>query len=145
MIEVEHLVQAGPEAVWAVLADGWRYASWVVGAVRVRDVEPQWPQEGARLHHSVGVWPLTLDDHTSVIEATPGQRLVLQARGWPFGEATITLNLQPEDTPQGPGCRVRMAEDASNGPGRLVPLRQLGIVPRNRETLRRLAVLAEHL
>jgi hypothetical protein len=38
-----------------------------------------------------------------------------------------------------------MSEDAVAGPGKLLPqpLRQLVIVPRNRETLYRLALLAE--
>jgi hypothetical protein len=43
------------------------------------------------------------------------------------------------------GCEVSIREDATTGPAKLVPgpLRQLGMVPRNRETLRRLACLAE--
>ena len=32
-----------PESVFAVLADGWLYPSWVVGASRMRDVDPAWP------------------------------------------------------------------------------------------------------
>ena len=40
---------------------------------------------------------------------------------------------------------VSIVEDAVAGPGKLVPrpARQLVIVPRNRETLRRLALIAE--
>jgi len=48
--------------------------------------------------------------------------------------------------PDGPGsCTVSIAEDASKGPGTVVPMpvRQLGILPRNREALRRLAYIAE--
>ena len=37
---VTRTVDAPAEAVWAVLADGWLYASWVVGASRVREVDP---------------------------------------------------------------------------------------------------------
>jgi len=46
---------------------------------------------------------------------------------------------------QGAGTRVRMSEDATAGPGRLVPLplRAPGIQWRNTESLRRLAFLAE--
>ena len=33
-------VDAPAEAVWDVLADGWQYATWVVGASRVRAVDP---------------------------------------------------------------------------------------------------------
>ena len=28
-----------PSAVWAVLADGWLYPVWVVGAARMREVD----------------------------------------------------------------------------------------------------------
>src|ERR1700712_4181413 len=48
-------VRASTDAVWSVLADGWMYATWVVGASRIRAVEPQWPRQGARIHHSFGV------------------------------------------------------------------------------------------
>ena len=37
---VSRPVAAPPEAVWAVLADGWQYGTWVVGASRVRAVDP---------------------------------------------------------------------------------------------------------
>ena len=39
-------IAAPAEAVWAVLADGWQYATWVVGASRVRAVDAGWPQGG---------------------------------------------------------------------------------------------------
>ena len=37
---VSRQVDAPARAVWDVLSDGWLYASWVVGASRVRDVSP---------------------------------------------------------------------------------------------------------
>jgi uncharacterized protein YndB with AHSA1/START domain len=124
------------EAVFAVLADGWAYASWVVGASTIRGVDDGWPQPGARIHHSIGVWPMLIDDTTGVLEVSPPHRLVLQARAWPAGEATVSLEL----TPDGDGCLVRMAEDVSRGAGQLLPrrVRQLALAPRNRESLRRL-------
>ena len=33
---VSRVVQATPEQVWDVLADGWVYPVWVVGATRMR-------------------------------------------------------------------------------------------------------------
>lgn len=139
--EVVRDVQVAPERVWAVLADGWLYANWVVGASNIRDVDPHWPAAGACIHHSSGVWPLLLADTTTVLESIPAQELVLQARGWPLGEATVHLWL---DRAVG-GTRVRMAEDATRGPGTLVPspVLSLFIRPRNRESLRRLALIAE--
>lgn len=138
---VERHFRTGPEAVFDVLADGWSFAGWVVGASAIRDVDPGWPRPGARIHHSVGVWPLVLDDTTSVVGVDRPHRLVLQARARPFGEATVTLELEPDGNG---GCVVRMIEDATHGFGRLVPrpLRQLGLLPRNRESLRRLEFLS---
>jgi len=80
-------VHATTDAVWSVLADGWMYATWVVGASRIRAVRPHWPQLGSRIHHSFGVWPALIDDHTEVLECDPGRELLLKARGWPAGEA----------------------------------------------------------
>ncbi|MDN5764743.1 MAG: SRPBCC family protein [Humibacillus sp.] len=132
---------ASPGQVWSVLADGWAYTTWVVGACRVRAVEPDWPQVGQRIHHSFGTWPVLLNDTTEVLEATELKSLTLQARGWPVGEATVHLTLQPWQS----GTLIGIREDAVSGPGTLIPkpLRQLAIGPRNRESLRRLAYLAE--
>jgi hypothetical protein len=64
---------------------------WVVGASRMRDVDDGWPAPGTKLHHSFGVWPLVLDDTTEALEIEPGQRLVLEARGWPVGKARVEI------------------------------------------------------
>lgn len=130
-----------PDQVFAVLADGWSYASWVVGASRVRDVDATWPAAGSRIHHSFGLWPVVVDDVSTVLEVDPGRHLRLQAAGRPVGEATVDITLHPE----GDGCRVAIKEDATRGPGTLVPsvLRQMAVVPRNVEALRRLCLIAE--
>jgi len=135
-------VHAPADVVWSVLADGWLYANWVVGASRIRDVEPDWPRPGSRLHHSFGVWPALIDDHTQVLTADPGRTLLLKARGWPAGEAQVRIQV---DVAGPNGSTVRITEDAIAGPGRLLPrpVRQLLIGPRNTETLRRLALIAE--
>ena len=139
---VSRAVEAPAEAVWAVLADGWQYATWVVGASRVRAVDEHWPDAGQRLHHSVGPWPAVISDSTRSEESVPARRLVLTARGWPLGEARVEIEIVPDGAGS---CTVSMAEDASSGPGRLVPLpvRQALILPRNKEALLRLALIAE--
>ena len=140
--KVSRAVAAPAEAVWAVLADGWFYATWVVGASRVRAVDDAWPQPGSRLHHSFGPWPAVISDATVVEEAQEPHHLVLTAKGWPMGEARVSIEVVPD----GPGsCTVSLAEDATSGPGRIVPMpvRQAMILPRNREALRRLAYIAE--
>lgn len=135
------VVHATPDQVWDVLADGWLYPLWVVGASRMREVDDHWPAQGARLHHSVGSWPLLLDDETVAEECDAGRMLRLTAKAWPGGQAAVTLTLEP----QGADTLVTIEEDASNGPGRLVPppARHALIGWRNVETLRRLAYLAE--
>ena len=141
MSTTNRLMQASQDQVWAVLADGWLYPLWVVGATRMREVDDHWPAPSARLHHSVGSWPLTLDDITEVVESTPGARLVLQAHAWPAGRADVTLTLHPH----GAETEVVMEEQASAGPGALVPkvIQDPILTWRNVESLRRLAFLVE--
>ena len=135
------VMSATPEQVWGVLADGWLYPVWVVGASRMRDVDDTWPQAGARLHHSVGTWPLLLDDVTESVECVPGSRLGLHAHAWPAGRAEVRISLQPV----GAETEVVIEEQANAGPGALVP--QIAQDPllswRNLETLRRLAFIVE--
>ncbi|WP_309104660.1 SRPBCC family protein [Microbacterium sp.] len=131
-----------PEDVFRVLANGWLYPAWVVGASRMRKVEGRWPQPGAKLHHSFGTWPILIDDTTSVVEWDPPRRAVLQARGWPIGEARVSIEVRP----RGDGCVVRIHEQAVSGPAAFVPrvFTDPALHWRNSETLRRLAYLAEN-
>jgi hypothetical protein len=140
MSTVTQVFNSPASAVWKVIADGWLYSGWVVGASRIRDVDGHWPQVGARLHHSVGAWPLLINDSTRVTAAEPERRLEMIARGWPIGEAKVVITL--EDL--GGQCRVTMAEDAVRGPGLAVPkvLRDPLITVRNKETLQRLELMA---
>ncbi len=135
------IIRATPDQVWQVLADGWLYPLWVVGASRMRDVDADWPRRGSHLHHSVGSWPVLLDDDTEVLAAEPGVRLELRARAWPTGEAHVTLHLHPVGT----DTEVVIEEDVSAGPARFVPapLRHLPLTWRNVESLRRLAFVVE--
>lgn len=130
-----------PEEVFAVLADGWLYGLWVVGATHIRNVDDSWPEVGTRIHHSVGGWPLSRSDITEVLAVRAPHHLELEARLWPVGAARIRLDL----TEVGAGLtEVRMTERVTAGPVRLLPdaLQDLAISPRNNESLRRLAALA---
>ena len=135
------VMNCSPEDVFAVLADGWLFPTWVVGASRMRDVDAAWPQVGSKLQHSFGVWPALINDETTVLEYDPPRRLVIQPKGWPIGEARVTLEVKrrPE------GCVVRITEEAVEGPGSFVPkpLLDVPLFVRNVETLRRLAYIAE--
>lgn len=135
------VLRCSPQDVFRVLEDGWLFPSWVVGASRMRDVAPEWPRPGAHLHHSFGSWPFLLNDSTEALEYDPPRRLVLVARGWPIGEARVTIDVQPHAE----GAVVRIQEEAVKGPGALIPapLLDIPLQLRNAETLHRLAYLAE--
>ena len=135
------VMAATPEQVWEVLADGWLYPLWVVGASRMREVDSTWPEVGSQLHHSVGTWPLLIDDITEVVECHPGAHLVLHAHAWPGGRAEVTLQLRA----QGVETEVVIEEQATAGPAALLPsaLQDPLLSWRNVESLRRLAFLAE--
>jgi Polyketide cyclase / dehydrase and lipid transport len=130
-----------PQQVWEVLADGWLYPLWVVGASRMREVDDEWPERGSLLQHSVGSWPLLINDTTTVTQCQPLSLLSLRARAWPGGEADVTLHLEPD----GDRTRVTIEEDAVSGAGTLIPrlVRTPLLDWRNHETMRRLAYLVE--
>ncbi|MGG7306527.1 SRPBCC family protein [Curtobacterium sp. AB451] len=128
------------EDVFDVFADGWLFTTWVVGASRMRGQDEGWPAVGTRLHHSFGIWPLVIDDVTTVLEWDAPHRMVIQPKGWPLGEARVELVVEEHRR----GCKVTIVEDAVAGPGAWAPdlLVQPMIWIRNRETLRRLGWVA---
>lgn len=135
-------LQCTSEDVFGVLADGWVYPSWVVGASRMRDVDAGWPAQHGSLHHSFGVWPLLIDDTTVVTEWSPPRRMRMRARGWPIGEARVVIDVEDG---AGENCVVRIEEVPVKGPARGIPrwISDPLIRWRNAETLHRLAYLAE--
>ena len=113
------------------------------GASRMREVDDAWPAVGSKLHHSVGVWPLLIDDNTEVTDvdaraarchaAGPG---LADRRGARSTSGCVPVGAETEVDHRG-GRGVR--------PGALVPppVRGLSLKWRNTETLRRLAFIAE--
>jgi uncharacterized protein YndB with AHSA1/START domain len=134
-------INASPAQTFAVLSDGWLYSNWVVGTSHMRAVEADWPAKDSRLFHASGVWPMAMRDETVVEEMEPDRRLVLLARGRPFGEARIVIELDED----GDGTRVTMTESPVSGPGQWLhnPLSEALLVRRNTETLARLTALVE--
>ena len=141
MSTTTRIIHGSPEAVFDVLANGWTYSQWVVGASRIREVSEDWPAEGTEIHHSVGAWPLLIDDTTTVRRSERPTLLELTVRAWPSGEGVVRITCRPE----GADTEVTMEEDAASGPALLVPrpVRSLALDRRNRETLARLAILVE--
>ncbi|MFG1660311.1 SRPBCC family protein [Micromonospora chersina] len=143
MIEVCRTIGTPPERIFAVLADGWSYASWVVGAAHIRAVDDRWPAVGARVHHRVGPWPLQIEDQTVVRQMEPNRLLELDAHAGPLGIARVRLALEPVSADT---TRVRMGWKAAAGAARFVPEAVLALMlrPRNSETLHRVEDIAVH-
>ena len=141
MTECSRVMHCRPSDVFAVLSDGWTYPVWVVGAARVRDVDPGWPDPGTRIHHGVGLWPLLLHDRTQSTGYKPPHRLRLRAHAWPTGEAHVDFRVEPHDK----GSFVTLEEHAAAGPATLIPrpVEAALLKWRNSETLERLAYISE--
>jgi len=142
MTVVTRKTSAPPDAVWRVLADGHRYADWVVGAKTIRSVDPEWPTPGSRFHHRVGVGPVDIKD-SSVSEAVDeGHAISLRVKAFPAGAARVRIILTPTDDG---GTEIMLEEHPIEGFARRFdnPLQQAALRVRNIESLRRLARLAE--
>lgn len=101
-----------PERVFEVLLDPYSYPRWVVGAQRIRSVDPEWPAPGSKFHHSVGVGPARLSDSSKLVDLDPPHRLRLEVRFRPIGVADVVFAVEPLD----PGCVVTMIEEPKGGP-----------------------------
>jgi uncharacterized protein YndB with AHSA1/START domain len=136
----ERFMPVPSEAVWDALADAYGYGYWVVGSSEIRDVDEHWPEVGSRFHHTVGIRPLRVSDHTESLEARRPNLLRMRAKARPVGTAQVTMTMEP----LAGGTRVRMAEnpDGLSGWLSLNPLVQLLVKGRNAESLMRLEELA---
>lgn len=143
VVQVQRVINAPPRQVWQVLADGWLYASWVVGAPHVRNVDDHWPEPGAILHHASGAWPFLIKDITQVLQAQPPHTLVMKPNLWPLGRGVVSMHLVPIADGR---TRVELEEYFHEGPLRwlLAKGQQLLLYRRNVESLRRLDDLAVH-
>jgi uncharacterized protein YndB with AHSA1/START domain len=142
MAVVRRRTSASPEAVFAVLADGWRYADWVLGAQRIRAVDEDWPQPGSRFHHRVGAGPVKVEDSSQVEALDPGRGISVRVKVRPIGTARVRIVLVPQDDG---GTEILFEEHPLEGPLRQRFVRAVDAVlwVRNVESLRRLARIAE--
>jgi uncharacterized protein YndB with AHSA1/START domain len=142
MARTTRVIDAPPDRIFAVLADGWTYSDWVVGTAHIRNVDPDWPQPGTEIHHKAGPWPLSIRDRSTVLEYEPGRALMLKVRLWPLGAGCARFELDPVD---GSATRVTMIEQFTEGPllGLRNKINDVLLHHRNRESLRRLADLVK--
>ncbi|MFJ7280830.1 SRPBCC family protein [Kitasatospora sp. NPDC098663] len=139
MAQRQQLIETSPDHVWAVLADGRRYAEWVVGTKEILHADSHWPAVGARLRFRVGFGPATLEDTCVVRISEHMRRLELEAKADPFGTARIAFTL----IPWAAHTLVILDEHPLRGPGARLqgPASELMLHLRNR---RMLANLARH-
>jgi uncharacterized protein YndB with AHSA1/START domain len=137
----EAVIDAPVEVVFEVLRDARRYEDWVVGAWRIRDVSPDFPEPGSRFGHKIGFWPLFIHDETKVLECEAEHHLLLQAEVGALGAATVDLRL----TAEGNRTRVELIEKPVTGPLRWVhnPLQDTAFWVRNWLSLQLLKAIAE--
>ncbi|MFG1665111.1 SRPBCC family protein [Streptomyces sp. Y7] len=136
------LIHASPSTVWAVLADGRRYAQWVVGTSRSRPARGQWPHLDSAIRYEVRIGPFQLVNETVVRRHEEGVCLELEAHAGALGTARIFIELRP----WGEQCLVIVDEHPLQGAGGR--LHNVGFEPlihlRHRAMLARLARLCEN-
>ncbi|MEV8596014.1 SRPBCC family protein [Streptomyces sp. NPDC052012] len=135
------LIRTSPQTVWSVLADGSRYAEWVVGTSSSEPEHGHWPDLGAAIRYTVRLGPVQLSNHTVVRRCVRGETLELEAQAGALGTARIAIELRP----WGEHCLVVVDEHPLHGVGGTlhnVAVEAL-IQLRHRAMLARLAELCE--
>lgn len=138
----ETVIDAPVGDVFQVLSDARRYPQWVVGASRLRTVDPDFPEPGSSFGHKIGIWPLLINDETKVVRRDGERRLLLQAEIGVLGAATVDLYLEPVGNDR---TRLRMVETPVTGPIRWFhnPLQDRAFWMRNLVSLALLRRIAE--
>ncbi|MFJ9150477.1 SRPBCC family protein [Streptomyces sp. NPDC102270] len=142
MARRHRLIRVSPSAVWDILADGHRYAEWVVGTSRSEPVRGKWPHQDAAIRFQIRLGPVRLENETVVRHCEEGARLELEAHAGVLGTARIAIELRQ----WGEHCLVIVDEHPLQGAGGR--LHNVGfdalIQLRHRTMLARLARLCEN-
>jgi len=143
-VAVRHrLIRTSPQIVWSVLADGSRYAQWVVGTETTEPEHGHWPDLGAAIRYTVRLGPVQLANTTVVRRCVHGEQLELEARAGMLGTARIAIELRP----WGNHCLVIVDEHPLHGIGGTLHNVAVDafIQLRHRAMLARLAELCEEV
>ncbi len=136
MIEVSRHALVPIQDVFAVLIDPYTYPQWLVGCREIRDVDDGWPEPGTSFHHRVGlVGPITVADHSKLIEIEAPRHLALEVMARPFIRARVDFVLSSVGSPAARRTRIVLAEVPT---GIYAPLRGVLAGPtaaRNRASL----------
>ncbi|MFD9389389.1 SRPBCC family protein [Streptomyces sp. NPDC060000] len=135
------LIKASPRTVWAVLADGDRYAEWVVGPSSSQQREGDWPQVDSTIAYEIRIGPVSLTNETVVRRCEEPHVLELEARAGVLGTARIAFELRP----WGRHCLVILDEHPLQGVSGLLHNAGVEVVSqiRHRALLGRLARVCE--
>jgi uncharacterized protein YndB with AHSA1/START domain len=128
---------ADPEKVFEILVDPYAFPKWVVGAKRIRGVDPDWPRPGSAFHHASGAGgDVTVKDKTELVTMNPPASLVLQAYLRPLGIVRIRIELERGSS--GNTTRLTMREAPAPGT-KLTKVKKLldpALYARNRKSLK---------
>ncbi|MFF0205205.1 SRPBCC family protein [Streptomyces sp. NPDC005017] len=113
MARRHRLIRTTPARVWDVLADGNRYAEWVVGTSSSHPVRGRWPQKGATIGYEIRLGPFRVGNETVVRRCEEGSVLELEAHAGVLGTARIALELRE----WGEHCLVIVDEHPLRGAG----------------------------
>ena len=111
MTEVSRHALVPIDDVFAALTDPHTYPRWLVGCREIRGVDEGWPGVGTSFHHRVGlVGPITVADHTKVIDIEPGRHLALEVMARPFIRARVDFDLSAGGAATGHDTRISLTE-----------------------------------
>jgi uncharacterized protein YndB with AHSA1/START domain len=138
-VEARTTVALQREVAFRTIADPCTYPRWLLGAQRIRRVDPDFPAPAAEFEHSVGPSEAaTVDDSSEVLVADPPRRLDLAVHVGPVaGDVTFLLE------PSGRGTTITLRERPTGPLAVLTPLLRPMLYARNRWSLHRLRRLLE--
>jgi uncharacterized protein YndB with AHSA1/START domain len=131
---VTRTIAAPVGTVYDVIEDPTTYPEWLVGAKRIRGVDPSWPRPGSEFEHEVGGGPVKVHDTTEITLDRPERELRLIARARPLFEADVRFEVAPDAT----GTLVRMSERPRGIFVVTAPFARPLVRARNERSLRRL-------